>query len=405
MYQTSSSKGQELVAQRMVKWFRKLGVDAWLVTSEYHDGERIVVVEDLKILERDPAVGIPTIRVSSYVARWPPRRIMLRNLVYALTTIEKSMGSIDAIITHSTLWNGPVDVATWVQWKRIYRVIDSSREPLPVFAHMCHYQPPDPLRYSSYERAYRIAWNTVLLTSVLRSCDLVLCTTPIEAEDLIGLGASPERIHIYPGGLDDDVAKLIDSAKPDLIIEKFRLPKDKKIIAYLGTIEERKNPLAVVDIAAKLRHRSDIIFVIAGKPGDQWEKVVSRARDLDNVYVLGELSEEEKASLIRASYLNIIMSRMEALGLTQIEFMYGGVPVITSAVYGQRWVVRDGIDGIHVRGPNDVEGAAKAIEMLVDNEDLRNRMSQNARERAKQFLLSKLIPELIDRIKRVREVA
>jgi glycosyltransferase involved in cell wall biosynthesis len=68
--------------------------------------------------------------------------------------------------------------------------------------------------------------------------------------------------------------------------------------------------------------------------------------------------------------------------------------VITSAVYGQRWVVRDGVDGIHVNGPNDIEGAAKAVERLLDNPDERDRMGRNARERARQFLMSKLIREL-----------
>jgi Glycosyltransferase len=89
---------------------------------------------------------------------------------------------------------------------------------------------------------------------------------------------------------------------------------------------------------------------------------------------------------------------MEALGLTQLEFMYGGVPVITSAVYGQKWVVRDGIDGIHVNGPDDVEGAAKAVERLLNNPDERDRMGRNARERAEQFLMSKIVRELAGKI-------
>ncbi|MDA4117165.1 MAG: hypothetical protein OK455_02355 [Thaumarchaeota archaeon] len=39
MYQTSLTKGQELVAQRMVKEFRAQSYDAFLITSPYHDGE------------------------------------------------------------------------------------------------------------------------------------------------------------------------------------------------------------------------------------------------------------------------------------------------------------------------------------------------------------------------------
>lgn len=102
--------------------------------------------------------------------------------------------------------------------------------------------------------------------------------------------------------------------------------------------------------------------------------------------------------MIKESYVNIIMSKMEALGLTQLEFMYGGVPVITSAIYGQKWVIRDGIDGIHVNGLDDIEGAAKAVERLLDHPEERDAMSRNARERASQFLMSKLIKDLALRI-------
>jgi len=113
--------------------------------------------------------------------------------------------------------------------------------------------------------------------------------------------------------------------------------------------------------------------------------------------LVGELDEETKASLIKASYLNVIMSKMEALGLTQIEFMYGGVPVVSSGSYGQKWLIRNNVDGVIVGGSDDVEGAARAIEKLIKERDYRDELGRNARERAKSFLLSKLMSELLSK--------
>ncbi len=48
MYQTSTSKGQELVTQRMVREFNKLGQKAYLITSIFHDGQEVVSAESLK---------------------------------------------------------------------------------------------------------------------------------------------------------------------------------------------------------------------------------------------------------------------------------------------------------------------------------------------------------------------
>lgn len=406
MYQTSNSKGQELVAQRMVKWARRLGYDAWLITSIYHDGEPVVpLTEVLKsidgyiMFEDDPKVGLPVIRVDSSKTFWPPRRITFRDFITILKNIDDKVG-IDFIVTHSTLWNGPEEVSRWIMWKKLMRSLGESVN-TTVYGHMSHYQPPDPTRYEPIERAYRMAWNSTTFPMIFRVADLVICVTNVEAEDMITHGARPDQIHLFPGGLDDDLATLIDNAKPDEFLERYRISRSKLVISYLGTVEERKNPLAVVRIAKRLKNLKDVVFVIAGKPGDQWDDVVREAKDLKNVVITGELSEEYKASLIKASYLNIIMSKMEALGLTQIEFMYGGVPVISSGTYGQKWLITNNVDGVIVRGPDDVEGAARAIEELVKNPSKRDLMSTNAREKAKKFLMSKLMEELLSKAKSI----
>jgi len=92
---------------------------------------------------------------------------------------------------------------------------------------------------------------------------------------------------------------------------------------------------------------------------------------------------------------------MEALGLTQIEFMYGGVPVISSGTYGQKWLITNNVDGVVVKGPDDIEGAAKAIEELVKDPGKRELMSVNARNKAKNLLMSKLMTELLNRVKSI----
>lgn len=404
MYQTSNSKGQELVAQRMVKWARRLGVESWLISSIYHDGEAVVPlsevmksVEGYVKFDKDPKVGLPVIRVDSSKTFWPPRRITFRDFINVLKNIDESVG-IDFLITHSTLWNGPEDAVKWIMWKRLMRSLGEAVT-TTIYAHMSHYQPPDPSRYDPIERAFRMAWNVTVFPSIFKAADMILCVTNIEAEEMVIHGARPEQIYVFPGGLDDDLASLIDTSKPDIFRSKYRVGDNKIVISYLGTVEERKNPLAVVRVAKKLRKLRNVVFVIAGKPGDQWDEVIREAKGLDNIIITGELDEETKASLIKASYLNIIMSKMEALGLTQIEFMYGGVPVITSATYGQRWLITNGVEGVHVRGPDDIDGAANAIENLIRDVGRRDFMAKKARERAENYLMSKMLGELITKVK------
>jgi len=211
---------------------------------------------------------------------------------------------------------------------------------------------------------------------------------------MVTMGAKREQCHLYPGGIDEEVFEKYSSKDPEDFLEEHSIPDNVKLVTYLGTIEERKNPLAVVKMAKTLRTLEGVHFVIAGYPSDQDRALRSEAEGLRNLSYVGAISEEEKIQLIRASYINILLSRMEALGLTQLEFMYGGVPIITSAVGGQRWLIRDGIDGIHLKGPDDFKGAAEAIRNLIANPELRDRLAINAKDRAQEFILSKITSEL-----------
>jgi len=398
MYQTSNSKGQELVAQRMVKEFIKLGHKAYLITSIYHDGVEVTPSENLRkakgyVYVEDSDLGIPVIRVDSRIARWPPRRIVFRDFLPNLERIVDEF-KLNVLITHSTLWNGPEEVAKFVAWRRYMRDLGGYQDPI-VFCHMSHFQEPTPKRYSLVERTFRMAWNKLALSQILKTADLVLIVTPMEKDEKVKMGADPRKCFLFPGGVDDELFLRFAAADIRDFFKRHRISRDIRLVSFLGTIEERKNPMAVLKVAESLQDRPDVHFMIAGRGESLYASKVKEAASLmPNVTYLGEIDNKEKILLIKASYINILMSRLESLGLTQLEFMYGGVPVVTSAVGGQSWLVRDGREGIHTEGPDDTAGAAKAILDLVNDDEMWNRFSVNAREKAINMTSSKIITEL-----------
>jgi len=402
MYQTSNSKGQELVAQRMVKEFIKLGHKAYLITSIYHDGVEVTPSENLRKIKgyvyvEDSDLGIPVIRVDSHIARWPPRRIVFRDFIPNLERIVDEF-KLNVLITHSTLWNGPEEVAKFVAWRRYMRDLGDYHDPL-VFCHISHFQEPSPKRYSLVERTFRMAWNKLALSQILKTANVVLVVTPMEKDEKIKMGADPGKCFLFPGGVDDEL--FLQFAASDIrdFFKRHRISRDIKLVSFLGTIEERKNPMAVLKVAESLQDRPDIHFMIAGRGESLYASNVKESASLlPNVTYLGEIDNEEKIWLIKASYINILMSRLESLGLTQLEFMYSGVPVVTSGVGGQSWLVRNGREGIHTEGPDDTAGAAKAILNLVNDHEMWNKLSVNAREKARNLTSSKIITELDEAI-------
>jgi glycosyltransferase involved in cell wall biosynthesis len=59
-----------------------------------------------------------------------------------------------------------------------------------------------------------------------------------------------------------------------------------------------------------------------------------------------------------------------------------------------KWLVREGIDGVRVGGPNDLGGAAEAIKTLINDPALRDELAENARRRAKEVSLTKTKSDL-----------
>jgi glycosyltransferase involved in cell wall biosynthesis len=390
----------------MVRYFRRLGNDAYLIASVYHDGRETIsensIGEKEYILTEDEELGIPIIRVGSFTSKYPPRRVLFKDSIHTLERIVNDY-KLNVLITHSTLWNGPEDVAKFVEWRRNIKAFGGYQDPL-IFCHMSHFQEPSPSRYSLIERSFRVAWNKVSLQTILRVANLILVVTPYEEKAKVELGASPQKCILFPGGVDDYTFLNFASSNPAEVVRQWPIPRDAKIIAYIGTMEERKNPKAVLDVAEKLVHRRDIHFVLAGKGDSEYASAVKkRAATLPNVTYLGEISEKQKVQLIEISYLNILLSRMEALGLTQLEFMFRGVPVITSGIGGQSWIVENGKEGIHVKGADDTKGAARAIVELVDDSAKHNKLSINAKRKAGPFTLTKLTQDLNSSISKEME--
>ena len=318
MYQTSNSKGQELIAKSQVREFNKRGDRAWLITGPFRDSKRVVSKRTYG--EVDWVVhhysDLPIIRVDGYIPEWPLRRVMFYNFPDTLGKIVRKF-KIDVLIVHSNNWNGPSEIIELTVWNKRMRKLGLAAKSITA-VYMPHYQAPDPKRYSKKEIASRNAWVDVSMKNVLKHASLILNVTPLEKKEMVDLGASASKCHLYPNGVDDQLFREFHRGRFSSFRKKYRIPEGKKIISYLGTIEHRKNPVAVAKIAKLLRENNDLFFVIAGKNGSSWQELKRMTKNMSNVRITGEISNREKVILIMHSYLNIILSRSEALGIAQL---------------------------------------------------------------------------------------
>ena len=115
-----------------------------------------------------------------------------------------------------------------------------------------------------------------------------------------------------------------------------RAVKDK-VVTFLGRITYQKGPDYFVEAAAKVLHRvPDVRFVMAGS-GDLMNHVVRRVAQLgiaDRFHFTGFLKGGEVQRMFRLSDVYVMPSVSEPFGISPLEAMRSGVPVIISRQSG-----------------------------------------------------------------------
>jgi glycosyltransferase involved in cell wall biosynthesis len=95
---------------------------------------------------------------------------------------------------------------------------------------------------------------------------------------------------------------------------------------------------------------------------------------------LGVVSEGDKARAFGRASIFAMPSDHETFGHTYLEAWMAGLPVIAGDIAPLREVVREGIDGLHVR--NESGAVADAVLTLLRDPGRARRMGESGRERA-----------------------
>ena len=161
--------------------------------------------------------------------------------------------------------------------------------------------------------------------------------------------------------------------------ERFGLTDDRPVILYVGRMASEKGVEHFVRAAAELSKRRRCRFIAAGD-GPVREDVERLAQELgvgDDFTVTGFLVPELIPSIISLSSVAVLPSLYEELGVVLLEFMLMRRPIVAHDVSGVGKLVRDGETGLLVP-PFDPASMADAIERLLDDPELRQRLTDAA---------------------------
>jgi glycosyltransferase involved in cell wall biosynthesis len=206
------------------------------------------------------------------------------------------------------------------------------------------------------------------------------------------LGVAREKISVCPAGAPE-----WREAGQDPTVAPIRVPTTPYIL-FLGTLEPRKNVGTLLEAYERMlaRGSSTPPLVIAGAmtPAAQpWIERASRPPLAARVAFLGYVSDTTRRKLYEGALMFVLPSHHEGFGMTALEAMSLGVPIVASNRGSLPEVIGDA--GLLI-DPDDPAALEAAMTRLLDDEGLSAASRNKGRERAKQFTWRAAAERLIE---------
>jgi glycosyltransferase involved in cell wall biosynthesis len=225
----------------------------------------------------------------------------------------------------------------------------------------------------------RLVAAVVLRRAVARAARVIVPSASTRADLLERFPGAERRIDVVPHGASPPPA--VGHADTLRKVEDLR-----PFLLCVGNRKPHKNFRTAVEVLARLRTDDPSLrLVVVGKADDDEDGVRETAGRLgvqDAVVEPGSVTDAELAALYAAAECLLAPSLYEGFGLTPLEAMHAGTPVVVSSRASLPEVVGDA--GLVV-DPLDVDGMAAAVERLRTDVELRAGLVARGRARAAAF--------------------
>ncbi len=228
----------------------------------------------------------------------------------------------------------------------------------------------------------------IAIKYAIKRADRVIAISESTKRDIIEkCGIDAGKIAVTPLGYNEDLYKpchdedLIHKIKEKYGIKNSYIINTSSLLWYRKNLPRLIKALHIYKSKRVINHQ----LVITGKRGEAYSEIVSQIKSLNlekDVILTGYISTEDMPILLSSADALVFPSLHEGFGLPILEAMACGCPVITSNCSSMPEVVGD--TGVLV-DPYSEEEIAHAIEKVLTDTELRNKMRKMGFERAKIF--------------------
>src|SRR6266699_4105551 len=236
---------------------------------------------------------------------------------------------------------------------------------------------------------------------IIRDVDRLIAQCPAERAELVDdYHADAKKVVIIPSAVNTRVFRPVPQAEAR---SRIGLDRAGKVIVYVGRMLPRKDIRNIVRALALLVRQGDeslhssasplTLMVVGGETVEpdpvatpeigELQRLAEELGVLEHVRFIGKRQANELRDYYSAGDVVVTTPWYEPFGLTPLEAMACGRPVIGSAVGGITFTIKDGATGFLVP-PRDPEALAARLQLLLSQPELSMQMGLAARQRVER---------------------
>ena len=245
-----------------------------------------------------------------------------------------------------------------------------------------------------FQKSKKTGWIGFLHNVQVRACknaDEIIVPSEYLAGIVRGWGVSSDKIKIVYNGVDFKSADISrEEAK-----KKIGIYGD--ILLSAGRLVPWKGFRMLIKIMPRLSEISQLFRLVIVGDGPDQKMLASMVKNLGlerKVYLVGRKSQEELATYMAAADIFVLNSGYEGFSHQILEAMTAGMPVIATAVGGNKEIIRQGENGFMVKYQDEFN-LIEAIKSLWQDQALQEEFKKEGKKTAEHFSSKKMFEETI----------
>jgi glycosyltransferase involved in cell wall biosynthesis len=237
-----------------------------------------------------------------------------------------------------------------------------------------------------------------LRNRILRRADAFVAISEAEVDELETTGIRAGKIWRIPNSVDLERFHPVSPEDKISLRQKLGLRERARIVIYTGRLVSYKGLPLLLRVWKEIAAQHDDVYLLLVGPGSldihncetELRQYVQQEGLENCVRITGEVRNVEE--FLQAADIFAFPTESEAFGISLVEAMACGLPVIATPVGAIREIVTEGQDGLLVQ-PGDGDGLLQALETLLADSELSWRLSQAARVTAHDCYSSMAVNE------------